>query len=246
MLTLSSFNFLLYSLYHMLKVISHRGAAGLAPENTLIGIEAAKKNKADIIEIDVQPTSDNRLVLVHDDNLSRIAGDSRKVRNLPLREINLIQTKSGYPIPTLEEAFETAGHKQLFIDCYGFSWAAPLADIIKSHSGPKPMVASNNFQELLEFKKACPKILTFYSELTKPFEAIQTAKVLKFSGVCLLYSLYNPLVYFLAKRLKLKMTMYTVNRPITAWFLHLLYPQVMITTDYPNKIKPQRRQKKQK
>ncbi|MBW3568932.1 glycerophosphodiester phosphodiesterase [Candidatus Parcubacteria bacterium] len=225
----------------MLKVISHRGAAGLAPENTLVGIETAKKYRADIIEIDVQPTSDNRLVLVHDDNLSRVAGDSRKIRDLPLREINLIQTKSGQPIPTLEEALETAGRKQLLIDCYGFSWAAPLADIIKNHRGPKPLVASNNFQELLELKKACPEVMTFYSELTKPFEAIQTAKVLRFSGVCLLYSLYNPLVYFLAKRLKLQMTMYTVNRPIVAWFLHLLYPQVMITTDLPNKIKPHRR-----
>ena len=221
----------------MLKIISHRGAAGLAPENTLDGIEMAKKHGADVIEIDVQLTADSHLVLLHDDTLSRNAADSRKVRSLRLKQINLIQTHSGQPIPTLQEAFETAGSKPLLIDCKGLEWPEPLAKIIEKHRGPKPLFASPNFEELLIFQKLCPDAETFYSELTKPFEAIQTAKVLKFSGVCLLYSLYNPLVYFLAKRYKLKMTMFTVNRPLVAKFLHLLYPKAMITTDYPDKVR---------
>jgi len=221
----------------MLKIISHRGAAGLAPENTLAGIEAAIKNKADVIEVDIQLTSDDRLVLIHDENLARTAGDSRKVRELKLKEINLIQTISGQPIPTLEEALETAGTKPLLIDCKGADWAPPLAKVIDQHNKSKPLVASSSFQELVIFRNLRPDTATFYSELTKPFEAIQTAKVLKFTGVCLLYSLYNPLVYFLAKRYKLKMTMFTVNRPLVAKFLHLLYPKAMITTDYPDKIR---------
>jgi glycerophosphoryl diester phosphodiesterase len=230
----------------MLRIISHRGAFGLAPENTLAGIQLAKKHKADIIEVDIQLTSDNELVLAHDDNLSRIAGDSRKVRELTLKEINLTRTYSGMPIPTLTEALDAAGTKKLLIDCKGLDWTEPLTKVIKNHIGPKPLVASDSFQELMIFKKQYPQIQTFYSELTKPFEAIQTAKVLKFSGICLLYSLYNPLVYFLAKRYKLQMTMFTVNRPFVAKFLHLLYPKVMITTDFPDKFENRNRHRLKK
>jgi glycerophosphoryl diester phosphodiesterase len=230
----------------MMTIISHRGAAGLAPENTLAGIELAKKYRADIIEIDAQITKDNRLILCHDDNLFRIAENRQKVRELTLREISTTTTLSGHPIPTLDEALEAAGETPLLIDCKGENWTKPLAKQIKKHKGPKPLVASDNFEELLAFQHLCPKIKTFFSELTKPYEAIQTAKVLKFSGVCLQYSLYSPFVYFLGNRVKLSMTMFTVNKPILAWFLHLFYPKVMITTDFPNKIGIHRHHKKSK
>jgi hypothetical protein len=36
-------------------VIGHRGAAGVAPENTLASLEAAVEAGVDIVEFDVQP-----------------------------------------------------------------------------------------------------------------------------------------------------------------------------------------------
>ena len=52
-------------------VIGHRGAAGLAPENTLEGIEAALAAGADAVEIDVRVTDDGVPVLLHDETLDR-------------------------------------------------------------------------------------------------------------------------------------------------------------------------------
>ena len=47
-------------------IIGHRGAAGLAPENTLDAMEAGIEAGADILEFDVRLTKDGVLVLVHD------------------------------------------------------------------------------------------------------------------------------------------------------------------------------------
>ena len=52
-------------------VVGHRGAMGLAPENTLESFELAFELGADMLELDVHPTRDGRLVVIHDDVLGR-------------------------------------------------------------------------------------------------------------------------------------------------------------------------------
>lgn len=51
-------------------LIAHRGAAGLAPENTLAAISAGLGSGAARVEIDVQRTADGVLVLAHDGKLA--------------------------------------------------------------------------------------------------------------------------------------------------------------------------------
>jgi glycerophosphoryl diester phosphodiesterase len=46
--------------------IGHRGAAALAPENTIESIERALELGVDMVELDVLPLADGTLVLVHD------------------------------------------------------------------------------------------------------------------------------------------------------------------------------------
>src|SRR5439155_16498822 len=46
-------------------VIGHRGAAALAPENSLESVEAAVRAGVDGVELDVLRTRDGRLVLAH-------------------------------------------------------------------------------------------------------------------------------------------------------------------------------------
>jgi len=54
----------------MPKIIAHRGASGLAPENTLPAFEAAIAARADGVEFDVQLTRDGVAVVHHDYRLS--------------------------------------------------------------------------------------------------------------------------------------------------------------------------------
>lgn len=51
--------------------VAHRGARSLAPENTLAAARKAFEVGADAWEVDVQPTRDGHLVLMHDDTLRR-------------------------------------------------------------------------------------------------------------------------------------------------------------------------------
>jgi len=53
-----------------LLVIGHRGAAGLAPENTLPAFEKACELKVDAVELDVHLSADGKIVVLHDYALS--------------------------------------------------------------------------------------------------------------------------------------------------------------------------------
>lgn len=53
------------------RVIAHRGASSIAPENTLLAFRLAAEAGADMIETDVHLTRDGALVLIHDDDLAR-------------------------------------------------------------------------------------------------------------------------------------------------------------------------------
>jgi glycerophosphoryl diester phosphodiesterase len=79
-------------------VIGHRGAAGLAPENTLAAFKRAVELSVDAIELDVLLTADHHAVVHHDFNLSADLtrnregrwignGDHRMIRDLSLAEL---------------------------------------------------------------------------------------------------------------------------------------------------------------
>lgn len=51
--------------------VAHRGASGVAPENTLAAVRAAAGTGADMVEVDVQRSADGVLVIMHDTTLER-------------------------------------------------------------------------------------------------------------------------------------------------------------------------------
>lgn len=68
-------------------VIAHRAGPPPAPENTLAALERAIAAGADWSEIDVQRTGDGVVVVVHDADLMRMAGDPRRVRRTRYAEL---------------------------------------------------------------------------------------------------------------------------------------------------------------
>jgi glycerophosphoryl diester phosphodiesterase len=226
-----------------MKIISHRGAAGLAPENSLLGIEIASNFEVEYIEVDVLATRDGKLILLHDETFETKNGRELKINDSTLAEIRK-NMNAGQKIPTLEDAFKTAGKVPLLIDCKGGNWVPLLVKALNKFKGSKPIVACDDSRQLFAFMEQVPDADCFLSEIINPLETVQTAKALNFSGICMYYSIYNPLVYFLAKRAGLRMTMFTVNRPAYAWFLHFFYPEVLITTDFPNRFAKERKVKK--
>ena len=99
-------------------VIAHRGAAGLRPENTLASVEKAIEDGADWIEIDVQETADDQVVVVHDSDFMKLAGDPLKVWDATMDDLDGIDIGSWFApdyadqrTPLLSEVLEMAGNR---------------------------------------------------------------------------------------------------------------------------------------
>lgn len=103
-------------------VIAHRGASGLAPENTLAAFELAERQGADAFELDVRITLDGAPVVVHDHSLDRTTDRTGLVRAHTLAELRSADAGarftpdrgrtfpfrgSGLQIPTLGEVLWT-------------------------------------------------------------------------------------------------------------------------------------------
>lgn len=93
-------------------VAAHRGDWRNAPENSILAIRYAIAMGVDIVEIDVQKTSDGQLVLMHDGTIDRTTTGKGRVEDHTLAELKALYLRNGagvattYRIPTLEEAMQ--------------------------------------------------------------------------------------------------------------------------------------------
>lgn len=94
------------------RVYGHRGARHAEPENTLRAFEAAMKEGAEGIELDVRLTADGVCVIAHDEALpagSRdargpIDGEAPRISALSASQLAAVRLPSGERVPTLREA----------------------------------------------------------------------------------------------------------------------------------------------
>src|SRR5882672_6113414 len=69
------------------RVFGHRGAAGVAPENTLASFRRARADGADVFELDVHATADGEIVVLHDPTLERTTDGGGAVSSLRFAEV---------------------------------------------------------------------------------------------------------------------------------------------------------------
>jgi glycerophosphoryl diester phosphodiesterase len=91
----------------MTSVIAHRGASAYAPENTIAAFDLARRQGADMIELDVQPTADGALAIFHDDTTERWDGQDRPVARCTLADLQALDI-GGERVTTLEETLAFA------------------------------------------------------------------------------------------------------------------------------------------
>jgi len=104
--------------------IAHRGESFDAPENTLAAINLAWERDADAVEIDVQMSKDNEIVVIHDQNTYRFSGIFENVKDQMLEELRHIDVGSykgskwkNEKIPTLDDVLKSVpDEKNIFIE----------------------------------------------------------------------------------------------------------------------------------
>lgn len=105
------------------EIWGHRGAYAHAPENTLTGFQMAADMGAVGVELDVQLSKDNEVVVIHDETIDRTSDHSGMVCDFTLAELKKFNfNKRGLTkplfmeIPTLAEVFELLGPTPLKIN----------------------------------------------------------------------------------------------------------------------------------
>lgn len=73
--------------------IAHRACWDNAPENSIAAVEAAIALGVEIVEIDVQTTSDGALVVIHDETLNRTTNGSGRVGETALATIRSLRLR---------------------------------------------------------------------------------------------------------------------------------------------------------
>lgn len=94
-----------------MKIWAHRGCSQRYPENTLLAFEkAASIQNLTGIELDIQLTRDNELVVMHDERVDRTTEGSGFVRDYTLAQIKKLHIYAGgnpaQSVPTMEEVFD--------------------------------------------------------------------------------------------------------------------------------------------
>lgn len=98
----------------MMQNFAHRGSLTEAPENTIPSFQKALEHGAQAIELDVQLTKDNQLVVCHDPHFRRYNKNVKgRIKDFTLEEIKQIDVGSrkgeefaGTTLPTLEEVLD--------------------------------------------------------------------------------------------------------------------------------------------
>ena len=82
------------------RVVAHRGGAALAPENTMAAFHKALALKADAIELDIHPSGDGVLMVIHDETTKRTFHQEGVVSQMTSLELELLG------VPRLESVLE--------------------------------------------------------------------------------------------------------------------------------------------
>lgn len=99
--------------WHLPRLVAHRGGGLLAPENTLPGIREAAKHGYRAVEFDVMLSADGVPVLMHDETLERTTNGRGRVGELTFAQLSQLDAGSwfadefaGEPIPRFDHALD--------------------------------------------------------------------------------------------------------------------------------------------
>lgn len=226
------------------KIYAHRGASLRYPENTLEAISEAIRLGADGVELDVQRTADGQLVVIHDEELTRLTGSPGFVKDFTLAELRTknvghYRGENG-SVPTLEEVLDLFRHNDLEINLELKNSLYPLPeledDILRqvAEFGLESRVIYSSFNHLSvkQFveKGVGDRTGILFSEwLYRPWEYAKTL------GAAALHPSYNVLQYpdlvRVCRENGIAIRTWTVDLPEHMDLVLALSPDAMITND---------------
>lgn len=143
-----------------MKIIGHRGARGLAPENTIASLQKGLEHHVDMLEFDLRVTKDGVAILHHNATLHDASG-----KKLKIAETDYETLKAHKPdLPTFDEVLKTIGYPvPLYIEVKRNVPVQPIVKIIKNQlkqgwKNEHILLGSKSQATLRALHKALPQI----------------------------------------------------------------------------------------
>lgn len=213
-------------------VIGHRGAKGLAPENTLESLWAGFYANADILEFDVRLTADKIPILSHD---ARLYGE--RIHSTTLDKLQ----KLG-PVTTLESVLDAFFGKVLLnLEYKPVSDAKVVYDFISKryikdrNDWNNIFFSSFEVRALKELRQLNKDVNLALLHSINPFAFVTYQRRLRLTAVGWHRLHVNKLAIEIAHKADIFSYVYTVNRPEAAKILELRGVDGIVT-DYPDRI----------
>lgn len=213
-------------------LIGHRGAAGLAPENTLEGFEKAKSLGLNWVEFDVQVCATGEWILFHDAELCRTTNGHGLLRQTPWAILKTLDAGSWFKttyqnarIPLLEDALSTlidlGIHPNIEIKIEDESKIPTITTLFDLYhriqsvwptTQPPPLISSFNHQTLRIMRSIIPMYWPLGALF--PESTVINSASLNFDSLHCHYSAITPTLFEESKKHNHPLLVYTVNDPI--------------------------------
>lgn len=202
-------------------VIGHRGAAGLAHENSLEAMRAGMRANADILEFDVRLTKDGVPIISHDFHTVRTHHKASIISHHTLAELHTMFEDQ--PIIQLKDVLdEFFGKILLNIEIKGHGTATKVVELMKKTYVRSKKDWDNFFLssfrggELVAARKVSKEVNLALLQSENPFLFIAFYRRLGLAAVGFHRLYVSDFALEIARRLKLFTYVYTVDRPAAA------------------------------
>lgn len=242
-------------------IIAHRGASGIAPENTLAAFEKALEIGVDRIEMDLRQTIDGEVIVLHDKTIRRTTNGWGSARKLSLKKVRRYSAGSWFHhqfsderVPTFREVLELVnGRTTLLLEIkdgspYHHGIEKNTIQLIKEYNAHDWCIVQSFNDRVLKNFRSLPDL---HSDVQKLFEIV--IPVAPFYGgsrftykslrrydfaqeVNINFKSVTPLVVKKVHKMGKKINVWTVN---DEYDLKLFVNMGVdgIITDYPNRLK---------
>ncbi len=151
-------------------VLGHRGASADAPENTLAAFRLAMDQGADGVELDVWRCASGEVVVIHDEDTRRTAGEVLAVPDTPWPALRALEVGAwkgdrfrGERIPLLAEVLEALPGALINVELKGRGRDRRLAEaaarVIRRAGAADRVIASSFHVGLLAaFRRSAPEV----------------------------------------------------------------------------------------
>jgi glycerophosphoryl diester phosphodiesterase len=151
------------------RLYAHRGASAELPENTMPAFERAIELDVDALEMDVQLTRDDQLIVVHDETCARMTGAHTRWADLDFGQARALDAGWGFvapdgtrpfagkaiSVPTFDEVLHAFPSALINVDIKGERAVHAMLDVVARHrAADRVTLASFQTATLVRVRRA--------------------------------------------------------------------------------------------